>query len=184
MDNKSDLLANESLTASKFPKHYQPPFEDEQRRTEFIANVQLRCENILKQVCRNRTTLEEGASNDPTKPSEIDGESLSEFLTKVRVSGASEMNEREQISRRIDQRVERINELVRQKVSERKLLYVVVLVSMPRLVSRLVSHLINLMTADSGKSRGVLKPFVVGSLLYTTAFVEITSRYNYFRANY
>lgn len=180
MDNKSDLLANESLTASKFPKHYQPPFEDEQRRTEFIADVQLRCENILKQVCRNRTTVEEGASNDPTKPSEIDGESLSEFLTKVRVYGASEMNEREQISRRIDQRVERINELVRQKVSERKLLYVVILVSMPRLVS----HLINLMTADSGKSCGVLKPFVVGSLLYTIAFVEITSRYNYFSANY
>lgn len=92
---------------------YPPPFEDEERRKEFVANVQLRCEKILKQVrlfketCKVTKVTEDiadSSTSDSAKASTIEGE-CEEKLSMGSLTT-------DQLSQKLKQHIERISELL------------------------------------------------------------------------
>ena len=92
---------------------YPPPFEDEERRKEFVANVRLRCEKILKQVRLFKETckvtkvtedLADSSGSDSTTASTIEGES------EEKLSMGSLTTD--QLSQKLKQHIERISELL------------------------------------------------------------------------
>ena len=114
MENKTNLSADEATAASRFSDH-QPPFEDEQGRTEFVANVKVRCEKILKQV-RPPKGIDASDVKRGSRKNLSEEKSFLESVIKMQ-SPFVERDEGELLRRRIGKRLDRIMELVRQKVS-------------------------------------------------------------------
>ena len=119
MVNKPDISTKETLTFTALgcSKYNPPPFEDEQRRREFIANVKSRCENILKHVqLFNHTTDVPGTREDLAN-----SQNFCESLTPFPKLALTESKTREQTTQLIERHVENIKECVRitvmQKVS-------------------------------------------------------------------
>ena len=117
MENKTNLSADEATAASRF-SHHQPPFQDEQGRTEFVANVKVRCENILKQVRppKGIDASDVKRAREGSRKNLSEEKSFLESVSKMQ-SPFVEMDEGELLRRRIGKRLDRIMELVRQKVS-------------------------------------------------------------------
>ena len=111
MGNKTNLSSDE--VASKFPEQHPTPFEDEQRRKEFVSSVRLRSENILRQVrlfkcARDVTTVSKDSTG--SRASNLTSEIPPGFKTKEQWS--LELTS-DQLLRSIKQRIERITELLR-----------------------------------------------------------------------
>lgn len=121
--NETSLSAPEKSTASIFQGDHPPPFEDEKRRTEFIANVKLRCENILRQVCPSNSCTSATVVNGVRTDSVSSNRNLRttkgvlESENHKQSSESAEINRQEPIKHRIHKQTDRIMELVRQKVS-------------------------------------------------------------------
>lgn len=117
LENKTDGSADEATDASRFSDH-QPPFEDEQGRTEFVANVKVRCEKILKQVRppKGIDATDVKQAREGSRKNLSEEKSFLESVGKMQ-SPFVEMDEGELLRRRIGKRLDRIMELVRQKVS-------------------------------------------------------------------
>ena len=117
LENKTDLSADKATAASSFPDH-APPFEDEQGRTEFIANVKLRCEKVFKKVRAptSTDTVDVKQAREGSRENLSEENSFLESLSKMQ-SSFVEMEQGELLRQRIGKRVNRIVELVRQKVS-------------------------------------------------------------------
>lgn len=92
---------------------YPPPFEDEERRKEFVANVRLRCEKILKQVRLFKETCEvTKVTEDLADPSGSDSIKASTIESESEEKLSMGSLTTDQLSQKLKQHIERISELL------------------------------------------------------------------------